>query len=131
MASVWGKSWGLSWGNSWGDVDNTQVAYVANTLRLTITYSSSRFLNVVSETTEIVVEKENRYCSVVQSSRFVDVVHETTITQVLATDRFLKVSSEIRIVEIPFQLGLVVSGDTNIIINKEDREDEQFIYERV
>lgn len=131
MASAWGKSWGLSWGNSWGDIDNTQVVYVANTLRLTITYSSSRFLNVVYEKTEIVVDKENRYCGVVQSSRFVDVVHEATISQVLVTDRFPLVNLETRFVDIPFQLTLVIGGDTNIIINKEDREDEQSVYERV
>ena len=131
MASAWGKSWGLSWGNSWGDIDNTQVVYVANTLRLTITYSSSRFLNIVSEKTEIVVDKESRYNDVIYSNRLADLVHETTISQVLTADRFPIISSETRFIEIPIQSGFVVSGDTKIIINKEDRENEQSVYERV
>lgn len=104
MSSAWGKSWGLSWGNSWGNLDNVEIVYVANTLRITTTCTPSRITSIPFEETETKVKRENR---------FVDVLFETTICDVPAINRISIVSFEIRFVDTPKQIRITSSGAIN------------------
>ena len=102
MSSAWGKSWGMSWGNSWGSLDNAEIVYVANTLRITKTCTPSRILSIPFEDTETKVKRE---------CRFVDVLQEITIADVCAVNRFQNISFEIRFVDTPRQVRIAISGD--------------------